>query len=119
MQVENKYRINILSNAHGILRKDGKIPNDVEFKDKSANFQPNPEQPSSQSLKNIALPSPHFISIHAAIAGILHVSGTGNFLDELFHKFKPTGPALHSWDKFDKTVQHYLLREKLSTLLVP
>ncbi|TFK60525.1 hypothetical protein BDN72DRAFT_965648, partial [Pluteus cervinus] len=56
----------------------------VEFKDhreELARLNGKPMPPA------IPLPDPLFFKIHAAIAGILHMSGAGKFLDELFTKF--------------------------------
>ena len=38
--------------------------------------------------RSISLPDPEFIRIHAAITGILNMSGAGKFFDELLDKYR-------------------------------
>jgi hypothetical protein len=83
----------------------------VVFRDRSAEF----EQSSSRKRKapEIDLPDPQFIAIHAAIAEVLHMSGAGGFLDELFRKFGPSGESspVGCWEDFEMMVRDAKLRE--------
>ncbi|KIJ91979.1 hypothetical protein K443DRAFT_126075 [Laccaria amethystina LaAM-08-1] len=52
----------------------------VTFADHSGDFIPGS---SRKKPRSIPLPNPRYLAIHAAIAGILHMSGAGKFFDEL------------------------------------
>jgi hypothetical protein len=69
----------------------------LEFKDHSGEFETGME---------VTLPDPLYIRIHAAIAGVLHMSGAGKFLDELFEKFNEGGSSeVLSWDDFGRHLE--------------
>ncbi|RDB17618.1 hypothetical protein Hypma_001069 [Hypsizygus marmoreus] len=90
-EVENRYTVKIFDeykhSISGLTKGQVKV---VEFYDHSDEFRTAEERssPLKRSLE-VPLPSPHYISVHAAIAGVLHMSGAGKFLDELLDKFDP------------------------------
>ncbi|THH13531.1 hypothetical protein EUX98_g9713, partial [Antrodiella citrinella] len=45
----------------------------------------------TSTLGDRALPNPLFLEIHATIAGVLEMSGAGQFLDKLLSEYPPTG----------------------------
>jgi hypothetical protein len=68
----------------------------VTFKDHSGDFISGP----SRKSRSIPLPNPHYLAIHAAIAGVLHMSGAGRFFDELLDEYTDDEDEVHpirSW----------------------
>jgi hypothetical protein len=91
----------------------------VEFKDHSERFQTDRGK-SRKRPREIPLPEPHYIRIHAAIAGILHMSGSGRFFDELLDKYgdQDGSSAVRSWEEFDRIVQTAEVRKGIHMLRV-
>lgn len=112
--MDNVYTVKIFENT-GILR----LPQDnlVTFTDQSNDFTP-----SSSSLKRnraILLPNPRYLAIHAAIAGILHMSAAGKFFDELLDKYKDDEgkvPPVRSWTDLEKLMEEGVLRDSVQSL---
>ena len=80
----------------------------VEFKDHTGEFQADRGQSSRRKRpREVPLPEPHYIRLHATIAGVLHMSGAGKFLDELLEKYDDGdgSSAVQSWEDFDRVVQ--------------
>lgn len=101
---------------HGIddmTEADSKV---IEFKDHSEEFQTGQEKSLCKMPREVSLPDPRYIKIHAAIAGILHMSGANRFFDELLNKFGDDALAVRSWEEFDKVVETAKLRQELSVL---
>jgi hypothetical protein len=84
----------------------------VTFEDHGNDFSS-----SANKLKRSApidLPNPRYIEIHAAIAGILNMSGAGEFFDELLAKYKDDNDkvaAVRSWPEFEALMEAEILRE--------
>lgn len=72
----------IYEKGHGLSKLGG--GKTVTFKDHSRDFE-EPSSPPRKKLRSAVrdfdLPSPLFIRIHCAIAGILHMSGAGESID--------------------------------------
>ncbi|RDB17756.1 hypothetical protein Hypma_001070 [Hypsizygus marmoreus] len=118
-EVENRYTVNIFDeykhSIFGLTKGQVKV---VEFEDHSDEFRSDEERssPLKRSL-GVPLPDPHYISIHAAIAGVLHMSGAGKFLDELLDKFDSNGvgsSAVPSWEDLCGGVQLADVRKGLA-----
>ena len=94
--------------------RDSKV---IKFRDRSKEFQPDKGREPGHAVN---LPNPHYLRIHAAVAGILHMSGAGKFFDELLGKFgeQDGSSAVRSWEEFDRVVETVKLRQELSALLV-
>jgi hypothetical protein len=96
----------------GILRKPEN--NRITFEDHSNDFL------SGSTLKRkppVDLPNPHYIAIHAAMAGILSMSGAGRFFDELLDQYKDDEgnvPAVRSWPELETLMGAELLRESVT-----
>jgi len=114
-EVDDKYTIKIYGNVHGIPGKATKV---VEFKDHSEEFQAN--RGRRKRSREIPLPDRRYINIHAAIAGVLHMSGAGKFLDELLQKFGDgdAPSAVRSWEDFDRVVQLAGIKKGMPILAV-
>ncbi|TFK61898.1 hypothetical protein BDN72DRAFT_903699 [Pluteus cervinus] len=99
----------------GILRKpEGDL---ITFTDRSGNYTPFSNQPDH---KGVALPNPHYLAIHAAIAGVLNMSGAGKFLEEVLDHYKDGGgnlPAVRCFPELEKLMVEEELREILTTTL--
>jgi hypothetical protein len=82
----------------------------VTFEDHGNDFSS-----SANKLKRSApidLPNPRYIEIHAAIAGILNMSGAGKFFDELLRKYdEDKVAAVRSWPEFEALMEAEILRE--------
>lgn len=62
------------------------------------------------------LPNPHYLAIHAAIAGVLNMSGAGIFFDALLEKYKDDEgnvPAVRSWPELEMLMETQLVRESI------
>lgn len=108
------YTIKIFKNI-GILCRP---PDDlVTFRDKSNDFSP-----SNTSLKrnrDIPLPNPQYLAIHAAIAGILHMSAAGKFFDEILDKYRDDEgkvPPVRSWTELENLMEEGVLRDAVESL---
>ncbi|PPQ82963.1 hypothetical protein CVT26_005376, partial [Gymnopilus dilepis] len=89
----------------------------VVFEDKSSQFL----QAPSNSLKRsfpISLPDEKLIAIHAAIAGLMHMSGAGRFFDELFRRYidDDDSTPLIQWIDLEKAVNLEETRDLLKDL---
>ncbi|KXN86445.1 hypothetical protein AN958_10101, partial [Leucoagaricus sp. SymC.cos] len=86
----------------------------ITFKDHSNDFSD-----TTGKLKRKApvdLPNPRYIEIHAAIAGILHMSGAGKFFDELLGKYKEDEDKVspvRSWPELEILMGEQLLGETI------
>lgn len=70
----------------------------VVFRDRGGEFLR-----TRKRSRTLSVPDPRFIAIHAAIAGILHMSGAGRFFDELltkFHDGDDSAPLIR-WQDFE------------------
>ncbi|KAF5319243.1 hypothetical protein D9619_008706 [Psilocybe cf. subviscida] len=108
-EIENAYDLKVFRDR-GIMKK----PNRITFEDRSNDFSD-----STRNLKRNApvdLPNPHYIEIHAAIAGILHMSGTGKFFDELLNNNKEDRDKVspvRCWTELEKLMEERLLRDSI------
>ena len=88
-------------NDIGILRR----PQDdlVTFRDQSNDF---PHSGSSHKWnRDIPLPNPQYLAIHAALTEILHMSAAGKFFDELLDTYKGDEgnvPPVRSWLELER-----------------
>ncbi len=99
----------------GILQTPG--DNLVTFRDKSDDFS---SGSTRKRNRTISLPNPHYIAIHAAIAGILHMSGAGKFFDELLDRYKDDEgkvPPVQSWPELEKVMLEGVLMESVAESL--
>lgn len=114
-QTQDKYVIKSLDDASGLSLDD--INRTIQFQDHSGEF----EESNSRKRKapGIDLPSAKFIAIHAAIAEILHMSGAGRFLDELFKKFGDGGGSspVRCWEDLENMIRDAKLRENLEQVI--
>ena len=93
----------------------------MTFVDHSAEFQI-PREPGSRKIPHkVSLPDPQLIAIHAAIAGILHMSGAGGFFDILFEKLGGDGDLAMplTWDEFETGIKLAEIRHTLRSPLLP
>jgi hypothetical protein len=69
-------------------------------------------------FRGIDLPDPHFLSIHAGIAGILNTSGAGVFFDRLLEEFayRDGVPVICSWEHLMYLKKLELVRESLGDM---
>jgi len=93
----NKYLWSSLPNGLDWLN------NPLVFKDESGKFI----EGSCERSRVLELPNPTFIRIHAAIAGILHMSGAGRFFDELLAYFgqEDTDDPVRCWAEFESIIE--------------
>ena len=110
--MEHVYELKILEDQ-GLLRK----PQDnlVAFVDRSDEiFQGSSTRKRGRSID---LPNPCYIAIHAAIAGVLHMSGAGKFFDELLVKYRDDIPLVRSWPELETLMGEQLLSQSVAQLL--
>jgi len=95
----------------GLLSKPAN--NRVTFVDHSNDF---PSGSNHKSNRTFDLPNPQCIAIHAAIAGVLNMSGAGRFFDELLDKYKDAEgiPAVRSWPELETLMGAEILSECLT-----
>ena len=89
----------------------------VSFRDHSDDFN---SGSTSKRNRPVSLPDPEYIRIHAAIAGILNMSGAGKFFDELLDKYKDDEgkvPPVHSWPELENLMVEEELRESVAESL--
>jgi hypothetical protein len=112
--------VKIYQSTHGIPGFDGK---EIEFKDHSGEF---PHE-NGYVYDHVALPNPLYLKIHAAVCGVLHMSGTGKFLEEVLQKFirEDGSSAVHSldgsvlpWDDLERSLQISDVKEHLYLLQI-
>ena len=96
-------------------RSDPNAP--VIFEDKSIRFF-SPADARKWS-RSIPLPDPNLIAIHAAIAGILNMSGAGKIFDELLDKYRDRDDLtpLLRWLDVENMFMTEMMREMLQTSL--
>ncbi|KAJ3504410.1 hypothetical protein NLJ89_g7949 [Agrocybe chaxingu] len=142
--VEHEYKIHYFSNVTkgsltGLRGLAHVAPDElVRFKDRSDEFQQkrrkklNDEdgaQPSSstrsgsgpQGSSQYELPSKTFIAIHAAVAGVLNMSGAGKFFDELLSKFDKDdkkNPPARCWDDLEVKALNSHLSESVHEMFI-
>jgi hypothetical protein len=115
LQVENEYKIHVVEPRAQSLDSFPEHVREtmiVKFEDHS---QDGVGEVASSSRKRdreamgIELPRAEFFRIHAAIAGVLHMSGAGRFFDELLAKFNDyeDGPVVPSDDGVSKAVNDF------------
>ncbi|KAF8638664.1 hypothetical protein AX17_002045 [Amanita inopinata Kibby_2008] len=95
---EHQYKVKIYGAEHG-LGDGSSRPRTIEFKNYSNEFQTTGSQ---RKTPEIPLPNPLFIKIHAAVAGILHMSGATGFLDKIYDDYDRPGRVPsggRSWDQ--------------------
>ncbi|KAF8638145.1 hypothetical protein AX17_002418 [Amanita inopinata Kibby_2008] len=119
-EVENQYTVTIFDpDAHRIRGLVAGEIRTVVFRAHSDNFKEERTRKRQRSLPPRS--SFHlYPPFHAAITGVLHTSGAGKFLDELFEKFPDdeSSPAVLSWDVFERQVDVANGAEGLWALLV-
>ncbi|KAF4613468.1 hypothetical protein D9613_007421 [Agrocybe pediades] len=109
-ETEHVYELKIFNDV-GILKKPAN--NRVSFEDHSNQF---PLDYTDKERSPVKLPDPCFIAIHAAIAGILHMSGAGKFFDELLDDYRDDEgkiPAVRSWSELEALMGEQLMREAI------
>ncbi|KAF5325234.1 hypothetical protein D9619_009581 [Psilocybe cf. subviscida] len=87
----------------------------ITFEDRSKNFS----DPTRNLRRKhpIDLPNARYIEIHAAIAGILHMSGAGKFFDELLDNDKEDRDkvsGVRCWPELEKLMEERSLRDSLT-----
>jgi len=98
----------------GLLSKPAN--NRVTFVDHSNDF---PSGSSRKRNRTFDLPDPQYIAIHAAIAGVLNMSGAGRFFDELLDKYKDDEgkvSAVRSWPELETLIGEQLLSQSVTQL---
>ena len=89
----------------------------ITFEDHSGDFI---SGSSCKEPRCIPLPNPHYLAIHAAIAGVLHMSGhAGKFFDELLNEYKyevHPGP-IRSWLDLEIKMEEVALRDSVAAML--
>ena len=99
----------------GIMR----LPPDglITFRDRGNNFSPS--SISRKRNRDIPLPNPRYLAIHAAIAGILHTSTAGKFIDELLDQYKDVEgkvPPVQSWSELERLMEEGVLRDSVESM---
>jgi hypothetical protein len=105
------YDLQIFENQ-GIIR--GPENNRISFKDHSNDFS---SDSTRKRRRPVDMPDPHYIAIHAAIAGVLNMSGAGRFFDELLSKYKDDDgnvPAVRSWPELETLMGEDLMSEAIA-----
>jgi hypothetical protein len=69
-------------------------------------------------VRSISLPDPEFIRIHAAITGILNMSGAGKFFDELLDKYRDCGGSAPSpsWKDLQRVAEEWKVGQDMRAL---
>ena len=89
----------------------------VTFEDHSGDFIAGS---SRKRRRSIPLPNPHYLAIHAAIAGVLHMSGAGRFFDELLDDYKDDEDKIRpirSWLDLERKWEEGALRDSVAATL--
>ncbi len=89
----------------------------VTFRDRSDDFCPS--STSRKRNRDIPLPNPQYLAIHAAIAGVLHMSAAGKFFDELLDKYKDDEgkvPPVQSWTELERLMEESVLRDSVELM---
>jgi len=85
----------------------------VVFIDQSSKFV-NPADRRKRA-RTISLPDPEFIRVHAAVTGILNMSGAGKFFDELLDKYRDCGgsaPVPH-WGDLERVQEEWKIGQDI------
>jgi len=88
--------------------------NRVTFIDHSDEFF---QGSSRKRGRPIDLPNPMYIAIHAAIAGVMNMSGAGKFFDELLDKYKDDEggvPPVRSWPELEQLMEKRSLSQSVT-----
>ena len=85
----------------------------VTFKDQSGDFI---SGSSCKEPRSIPLPNPHYLAIHAAIAGVLHMSGAGNFFDALLNEYKDEFHPIRCWLDLERKMEEVALRDSVAAM---
>jgi hypothetical protein len=101
-----------------------RIPKDnvVVFTDHSEELSAGSTHTGTHTQR-IALPNPDYLAVHAAIAGILHASGAGDFFDEVLEgrdgsvDSEDTVPPVRSWPELERMMEEEALREAVAQAL--
>ncbi|KAF8879917.1 hypothetical protein BD779DRAFT_1676133 [Infundibulicybe gibba] len=122
---ETDYKLEIYGGAHGL---SGMRPGDskiIEFGDRSAEFQAGQPEPvgkhSCEERHEIPVPDPRYLRIHAAIAGVLHMSGAGKFFYEIVREWyedEEGFSAVQSWEELERVVDVAELEEQLPAISI-
>ncbi|KAF5378139.1 hypothetical protein D9615_007526 [Tricholomella constricta] len=117
-EVPGRYRVRVYGSVHGLINLD---PTNrfVEVKDHSEEIlQRVSDQVKCKRRREVPLPSPRYLRIHATIARVLYTSGAGSFLDDLLMRYdsemrnhSEDGGVVRSWEEFERVVETANLRE--------
>ncbi|KAF9560114.1 hypothetical protein CPC08DRAFT_762902 [Agrocybe pediades] len=110
-ETEHVYDLKTLHPHAPLLKKPENYQ--VSFKDHSNQF---PLDNAHTKYRSVDLPDPRYIAIHSAIAEILHMSGAGNFFDDLLDDYRDDEdnvPAVRSWSELEALMGNLLLRESI------
>ncbi|KAJ3511198.1 hypothetical protein NLJ89_g4235 [Agrocybe chaxingu] len=103
-------------------RSDEFLPYKCQRTDEEDGARPSTRSGSgSQSSSKFELPSKTFIAIHAAVAGVLNMSGAGKFFDELLSKYDEDdekNPPVRCWDDLEKKARDYHLSEQVQRIMI-
>ena len=91
--------------------------NQVTLEDHSNDFSDSTRD--SKRKVRVDLPNARYIEIHAAIAGILHMSGAGKFFDELLDNYKENLDRLSSvrcWPELEELMERQIIRDSVIEL---
>ena len=88
--------------------------NFITFEDHSGDFI---SGSSRKEPRSIPLPNPHYLAIHAAIAGVLHMSGAVKFFDELLNEYKYEVHSIRSWLDLERKMEEVALRDSVAAML--
>ncbi|KAF8187133.1 hypothetical protein BJ912DRAFT_1042888 [Pholiota molesta] len=79
---------------------------------------------TGNQTERIALPNPDYLAVHAAIAGILHTSGAGEFFDEVLEgrdgsmdSEDTAVPPVRSWPELERMMEEEALRKAVAEAL--
>ncbi|KIM40821.1 hypothetical protein M413DRAFT_27957 [Hebeloma cylindrosporum] len=90
--------------------------NRVIFVDHSEDFPASAAERRKRARCSFDLPNPVYLSIHAAIAEVLNMSGAGRFFDELLDKYKVGRgkvSVVRCWSDLEALAEEQLLRESV------
>jgi hypothetical protein len=113
IQKEHVYDLKVFVDRNFIRKPEN---NRITFVDRSNDFLPDSTRKRGRPVD---LPDPRYIEIHAAIAGILNMSGAGKFFDELLDKYQDDEgnvPGVRCWPELETLMGSELLRESTMQL---
>ena len=85
----------------------------VTFEDHSGDFI---SGPSCKEPRSIPHPNPHYLAIHAAIAGVLHMSGAGQFFDEVLNENKDKVHPIRCRLDLERKMEEVALRDSVAAM---